>query len=272
MARPRRNQLEIDVTSDVVKVETRGAAGIIQLNRPEKHNALSLDLLRAIGRAVVDFEEAGTVRAVVLTGSEKAFSTGADLNEALKATTPRDALHYAGEFRKLGTVIERSALPVIAAINGYCITGGLELALMCDIRLTAPNAVFGITSAKIGSVPGAGGSQRLPRLVGPAKAKELLFTCDYIDAAEAYRINLVNHLIAEGSVLDAAIAMADKMAARAPLSLAWLKELVNVGMNTDLESSLSYELQLCSSAFMTQDRREGMSAFLEKRPAQFKGK
>lgn len=259
------------MTSNLVHIETRSVAGIIRMNRPEKHNALSVALLRAIGQAVRDFEKDGKVRAIVLTGSEKAFSTGADLNEALEMTTFRDSLRYAGEFRNLGDIIESSPLPVIAAISGFCITGGMELALMCDIRLAAPNATFGITSAKIGSVAGAGGTQRLPRAIGAARAKELMFLCDYIDAAEASRIGLVNRVI-ESDVVAAAVAMADKLVHRGPLSIDWLKKAVNTGMNMDLKSALDFEAQLCASAFMTEDRAEGMKAFLEKRPAAFRGR
>ncbi|MCO5066854.1 MAG: enoyl-CoA hydratase/isomerase family protein [Rhizobiaceae bacterium] len=258
--------------SDTIKSEVREATVIVTLNRPEKHNALSQELLRALGDKVKECNADGRCRAIVITGSDKAFSTGVDLNEALQATTQRQATAYAASFRQLGETIERSAVPVIAAVSGWCITGGMELALMCDIRLAAPNAVFGITSARIGSVAGGGGTQRLPRIVGSAYAKEMLFTSEYIDAAEAERVRLVNRVVRSGSVVDAAVAMAEKICAMAPLSISWLKSAVDHGMNMDLQSGLQYEAHLCSSAFMTEDRAEGMNAFLQKRKATFHGR
>lgn len=255
-----------------VLTEVRGKTAILRLNRPDKHNALSLRLLQEVGDKIKSYDGGGEIRAVVLTGSDVAFSTGMDLNEALQATTPRKAQEYAGAFRALGEIIEGAATPVIAAVSGWCITGGMELAMMCDIRLAAPNAVFGITSAKIGSVTGGGGTQRLPRLVGPARAKELLFTCDYIKADEAARIGLVNRVVEDGRVVEAALEMAEKIGQRGPLSIGWIKSAVDVGLSMDLQSALSYEAQLCASAFMTEDRTEGMRAFLEKRTAEFKGR
>lgn len=252
--------------------EQRGATGLIRLNRPKKHNALSLGLLKAVGEEVGRLTADQNTRAIIITGSEKAFSTGADLDEALNATTYQDALNYSASFRALGQILEKTPKAVIAAINGFCITGGLELALMCDIRLAAPNATFGITSAKIGSVAGAGGTQRVTRAVGAARAKELLMTCEYIDAKEADRIGLINRVVHDKPVLDAAIEMAEKISRSAPLSVGWAKSAVDVGVNVDLQSGLTYEAHLIASAFMTEDRTEGMKSFLEKRAPVFKGR
>ena len=161
--------------------------------------------------------------------------------------------------------------PVIAAVEGFCVTGGCELALACDIRVAAEGSSFGITSSRIGTVPGAGGSQRLPRVVGTAKALELLFSADSIDAQEAHRIGLVNRVVPKGRALAEAKAMVAVYAERAPLSLAWDKRAVYQGMQMDLASGLELETFLVSTIYMSNDRKEGISAFLEKRKAKFKG-
>jgi enoyl-CoA hydratase/carnithine racemase len=174
--------------------------------------------------------------------------------------------------RDTNAAIERCPKPVIAAISGYCLTGGLEMALACDVRVAAENAKFGITSAKIGTVAGAGGTQRLPRLVGPAKAKELLFSSEFIDAQEAWRIGLVNRVVPVGQEVRAAEAMAAVFAERAPLSLSFAKTAVNVGMTMPLEAALAFEIGLTAQLYTTEDKREGIRAFLEKRRAEFRGR
>jgi enoyl-CoA hydratase/carnithine racemase len=160
---------------------------------------------------------------------------------------------------------------VIAAISGYCLTGGLEMALACDLRVAADNAQFGITSCKIGTVAGAGGTQRLPRLIGTARAKELLFCGDFIDAHEAYRIGLINRLVPRGQEVSAARDLITIYAQRAPLSLRLTKQAVNTGINLDLESALDLENTLTAAIYQTADRQEGIQAFLDKRPARFTG-
>jgi enoyl-CoA hydratase/carnithine racemase len=247
-------------------------AVIITLNRPERHNALSVELMTELERALRLVEDQPEFSAVVITGSDRAFSTGADLTEAVEITTPVNYLRWNRVWRTLTGTIEKHVKPVIAAVNGYCLTGGLELALACDLRVVGAGATFGVTSSKIGSVAGAGGTQRLPRLIGPSQAKRLLFSAEFIDAAEALRIGLVDTVVPDDAVLAEARRLAEVYATRGPLSLAWHKLAVNTGMNMDLESALDLEASLSAQAFATQDKAEGMRAFLEKRDATFIGR
>jgi enoyl-CoA hydratase/carnithine racemase len=255
-----------------ITVERRKPAAIITLNRPEFRNALSVELITEVERALRILEEEPDISAVVLAGSVKAFSAGMDLNEAVEITSPMDYLRWNRLFRSLTYTIEHHLKPVIAAINGYCLTGGLELALACDIRVAGQGASFGITSSKIGSVAGAGGTQRLPRIVGPGQAKRLLFGAEFIDGAEAARIGLVDVLVPDDEVLAETQRMAELYATRGPLSLAWHKLAVNTGLNLDQESALDFEAALSAQAFATDDKAEGMRAFLEKRTATFHGR
>jgi enoyl-CoA hydratase/carnithine racemase len=254
-----------------VLVERDEPVAVLRLNRPDKHNALSQQL---IGEAVELLEALDAdpgIRVVILAGNDRAFSTGADLNDGLKVTNLPDTMRYQRHQRRLTETIEALSMPVIAAIGGYCITGGLEVALACDIRIASDNATFGVTSAKIGSVPGLGGTQRLPRLIGQARAKELLFTADFIDAAEADRIGLVNRVTTQEELMPTAMALARRMAERAPLSQWLIKRAVNVGMGMDLESALYFEGQCTALSFPTEDRNEGWRSFLEKRDPVFRG-
>ncbi len=246
------------------------AAGVVTFARPARLNAISSDLLTELPAAVAELENDPKVRAIVLTGSERAFSTGADLTEALTVDDPVKFMAYNRLWRAATYTMEHSTKPVIAAIDGYCLTGGLELALACDLRIAGPQAKFGITSAKIGSVAGAGGTQRLPRLVGAAVAMDLLFSGRFIDAMEAARIGLVSRVVSSDVVAEAK-AMAGTFASHGPLSLAWMKLAVHVGSNLDIESALDFEAALSALAFSSKDKREGMTAFLEKRAPNFGG-
>ena len=260
------------MVSDILLSERRGVAMVLTLNRPDKYNALSNELLKTIGDAVKALDQDDDVRAIILTGTEKFFSTGADLRDALAAQDLPGTHAMLAYFDHCNRAIERSRKPVIAAINGYCLTGGLEVALACDIRIAGSGAKFGITSSKIGSVAGAGGTQRLPRTVGKEWAKDLLFSADFIDADTALRIGLVSRVVDPDKVMDEAMARAEAYAARAPLSVWYAKIAVNTGMEMDLEPALEFERHLTGGLFTTEDRTEGMSAFLEKRDAKFKGK
>lgn len=253
-----------------LKVEADGATGMITLHRPDKLNAVSFDLLRELPAAVCELEQDEAVHGIVVTGSGKAFSTGADLSEAVTVDTGVKFMAYNRLWRSATYAIEHSTKPVIAAVDGYCLTGGLELALACDIRLASSRARFGITSSKIGSVAGAGGTQRLPRLVGLAVAMDLLFTARHIDAAEAARIGLVNRVVTDDVIAEAK-SMVEVFATRGPLSLAWMKLAVHAGMNVDIESALDLESVLSATAFGSRDKQEGMTAFLEKREPRFTG-
>lgn len=259
------------MTYETISLRLEDSAGVVQLNRPEKHNALSSKLLKELSAALTELENNARVSGVILTGSEHAFSTGADLNEAVAFTTATEAMSYNRLFRDVTYKMESLYKPVVAAISGYCITGGLELALASDIRYAANNAKFSITSAKIGSVAGAGGTQRLPRIVGKSIAMELLFTSRFFDAAYAEHIGLVNKVVPEGEVLQAAVDLVGEFATQGPLSLTWMKMAVHTGMDLDRESGLVLESVLNSNAFRSADKAEGMRAFLEKRPPVFRG-
>ena len=257
--------------AELLLIERRGPAAIVTLNRPDKQNALSAAVLEAIDRELEILGADATVRGVVLTGNQKVFSTGGDLKEALEIKDIRDTTVWLEKFRRANERIESVGKPVLAAINGYCVTGGLELALCCDIRIAGTGSQFGITSSRIGTVAGAGGPARLARLVGPSWAKEMLFSGNFIDADTALHIGLINELVAPEEVMAKALARIDVYAQRAPLAIGYAKMAVNTGLQMGLESALHYERQLTTTLFTTEDKREGMAAFLEKRAAGFKG-
>jgi enoyl-CoA hydratase/carnithine racemase len=260
------------VATDPVLVERREAAALLTLNRPEKHNALSLALLGRLQAILRELGEDAGVRVVILRGNERCFSTGMDLDDLAGVKGVGDTQRVLGLVRDANAAIERCPKPVIAAIAGWCLTGGLEMALACDVRVAAETARFGITSARIGTVAGAGGTQRLPRLIGPGRAKEMLFSAEPIDAAEALRIGLVNRVVPAGQELEAALEMARLWARRAPLSLWFAKSAVNVGLTMPLEAALHFEIGLTTQLFTTEDRAEGLRAFQERREAEFRGR
>jgi enoyl-CoA hydratase/carnithine racemase len=260
------------MANDPLLVETRGPAAVITLNRPEKYNALTLDLMRRLRDLVQELGAADAVRVLILRGSEKYFSTGMDLDDMADLAGVAQVRRALDVVRETNAALEACPKPVIAAISGFCLTGGLEMALACDIRVAAENARFGITSARIGTVAGAGGTQRLPRLVGPAKAKEILFSSEFIDAPEAWRIGLVNRVVPVGREVEAAETMATVFAERAPLSLAFAKTAVNVGATMPLEAALQFEIGLTAQLYTTEDKAEGIRAFLDKRRAEFRGR
>ena len=258
--------------AELLLVERRLPAAIVTFNRPDKQNALSAAVLEAIDAIFADLDRDPEVRGIVLTGNEKVFSTGGDLKEALAIETVVDTRRWLELFNRANARIETIGKPVIAAINGFCLTGGLELALCCDIRLAGDAAQFGVTSSRIGTVAGAGAPARLARLIGPEWTKEMLFSGNFIDAAMALRVGLVSEVAAPSEVLGKALARISAYAQRAPLSIAYSKLAVNKGLQMDLESALHFERQITTTLFMTDDRKEGMAAFLEKRPPQFKGR
>ena len=259
------------MTYETIKVEQDGPALVVQFDRPKQRNALSLQLVDEVMDAVAAAESDASVSAIILTGGEKGFAAGADLTEAIKVKTAQDGMTFFGKWHKFCEALEHSAKPVIAAVEGYCYTAGFELALACDLRIASRSSTWCITSARIGTVAGAGGTQRLPRIVGRAHALEILFAAEPIDAEHAYRIGLVNRLVDDGSALAEAKTLAALYATRAPLSLALSKRAVYRGMDLDLASSLEFETFLVTTIYGTEDKQEGISAFLEKRTASFKG-
>lgn len=254
-------------------VETRErAALIVTLNRPQRRNAVSLQMMDEIIAAARGADADPAVRALIITGGKQYFSAGADLNEAQAVKSPAQGLAYFGRWHDLNGTLERLGKPVLAAIEGFCMTGGCELALACDIRVAGRDSSFAITSSRIGTVAGAGGTQRLPRIIGIANALELMFSAETIDAANAYRIGLINRLVEAGGALAEAMRMVEVYENRAPLSLALVKRAVRQGVQMDLASGLDLETFLVTTIYGSEDKQEGIAAFLEKRAPRFKGR
>ncbi|MCX7780786.1 MAG: short-chain-enoyl-CoA hydratase [Negativicutes bacterium] len=252
--------------------ENENGIAIVAINRPKALNALNAATMRELNDLCDKLAQDKAVQVVILTGSgDKAFVAGADITEmqAMSAIEGR-------EWGKLGQLVfnklENLPQPVIAAVNGFALGGGCELAMACDIRIASEKAKFGQPEVTLGITPGFAGTQRLARLVGKGLAKEILYTGDMIDAAEAYRIGLVNKVVAPEELMAAAKAMAQKIMMRAPVAVRLCKAAVNEGLDTDLETGTAYEAEVFGLCFATEDQKEGMAAFVEKRKANFKGK
>lgn len=255
-----------------VLLEKREGVAVVTINRPKALNALNTETLKELDMVVSDVEADDAVKVVIITGAgDRAFVAGADISEM------RDKNGAEGrEFGRLGAAvfrhIELIEKPVIAAVNGYALGGGCELAMACDIRLASDTAKFGQPEVNLGITPGFSGTQRLPRLVGPGIAKELIYTGNMIDAAEAMRIGLVNHVYPSGELMEKAMEMAKHIATRAPLAVKLGKAAINRGIETDIETGIAYEAEVFGLCFSTKDQKEGMTAFLEKRKPVFEGK
>ncbi len=257
---------------DTILTQKEGAACIITFNRPERRNAMSIQMTREIAAACLEAEADDAVRGVIVTGGPRFFAAGADLNEALAIRTMTDAFAHMKQWETLNSTVENLRKPVIAAIEGFCITGAWEFAMACDIRVAGEGASFMLTGSRIGTVPGGGGTQRLPRDVGIGRALEIHFSAEPIEAREAHRIGAVNRVVPAGQALDEAKRMVEVYAKRAPLSLAYAKRAVRGGMQMDLASAIEYERFLVTAVYGTEDRKEGIAAFLEKREAVFRGR
>ncbi|MFY0611762.1 MAG: enoyl-CoA hydratase/isomerase family protein [Hyphomicrobiaceae bacterium] len=260
------------MSEDILLVERKAPAIVLTLNRPAARNALSSQLLARLRAALLEAEQDPEIRGIVLTGNEKYFSAGADLKEAMENHTPLEIGRWLDHFTDLNRTIERLSKPVIAAINGHCMTGALEVALACDIRLAGSGAQFAITSARIGTVAGAGGTQRLPRMVGIQRAKDILMGAEVFGANAAKEYGIVLDVFAPDEVVDKALERVSVYAERAPLSVWFAKKAVHVGTQMDLEDAIEFEQSMVAHLYSTEDRIEGISAFLEKRSATFKGK
>lgn len=255
-----------------IKLNIQENIATVTLNRPKALNALNQQILSELHHAFTEkLSHNNEVRAVILTGAEKAFVAGADIKE-MDGMSPKQSRHFATKGQKIFECIENFPAPVIAAVNGYALGGGCELALSCDIRLASEKAKFGQPEVNLGIIPGFGGTQRLPRLVGPGKAKELIYTGNTIDAEEALRIGLVNAVYSGEELLDKAREMAKTIAQKAPLAVSLCKKAVNMGMNMDVTRGIDFEADLFAESFSSQDRREGIEAFVQKRKASFIGK
>ena len=249
---------------ETILVERRGAVTLLTLNRPKALNALNTQVLAELLRALADYDADPAQRCAVLTGSERAFAAGADIKEMAGQGF---ADMYAGNFFAGYEQLTRTRKPLIAAVAGYALGGGCELAMMCDVILAADTAKFGQPEIKLGVSPGMGGSQRLARAVGKAKAMEMVLTGRMIDAEEAERAGLVSRVVPAAELLDEAL-----IAEMAPLAAIANKEMVNAAFETTLAQGVQFERRLFHALFGTADQKEGMAAFVEKRAGQWSGR
>jgi enoyl-CoA hydratase len=254
-----------------ILVEKKESIGVIKINRPNNLNALNKDTILELTKAVEELEKDKNIKVAILTGEGKAFIAGADIKQ-MKDMNPSEAKKFAEMGHNLLMNIEKSRLPFIAAVNGYALGGGCEVMMACDICIAAASAKIGQPEINLGIHPGFGGTQRLPRLVGRMKAKELLLTGDNIDANEAHRIGLVNMVVPDDKITEEAAKIASKIASKSTVQTDFIKALVNKGIEVDLKKACELEISYFSKSFQTEDQKEGMNAFLEKRKANFKGK
>lgn len=255
---------------NIILKEDKGIAEIT-INRPKSLNALNSETLKELGTVIEDISQRKDIQAVIITGSgDKAFVAGADIVEMkdLNAVQGRELARLA---QKVFSEIEHLPQVVIAAVNGYALGGGCELAMACDIRLASKNAKLGQPEVGLGITPGFAGTQRLPRLVGKGVAKEIIFTTDMIDAEEAHRIQLVNKVYEQDELMDKAREMARKIMSKGIYAVSLAKAAINNGMNMDTESAYNYEADIFGLCFATEDQKEGMKAFVEKREPKFRG-
>ncbi|TXI73830.1 MAG: enoyl-CoA hydratase [Dokdonella sp.] len=250
-----------------INVEVRGKVGLITLNRPKQLNALNDDLMNELGSALTGFDADENIGAIVLTGSDKAFAAGADIT-VMQSLTYMEA--YKGDFiSRNWEAVKNCRKPVIAAVAGYALGGGCELAMMCDIILAADTAQFGQPEIRLGIIPGAGGTQRLPRAVSKAKAMEMCLAARNMDAAEAERAGLVSRVVPADKLLDEAMATATRIASFSLPIVLMMKECINRAYESSLSEGLLFERRAFHSAFALDDQKEGMAAFVEKRKPSF---
>ena len=251
---------------ETILVETRGPIGLITLSRPQALNALNIQLIGELNQALGAFEADPQIAVIVLTGSERAFAAGADVKEMERmdfmAALQSD---FIGPWQR----VAECRKPIIAAVAGYALGGGCELAMMCDIIIAADNARFGQPEINLGTIPGAGGTQRLTRAVGKAKAMEMVLTGRMMDAEEAERASLVARVVPVGDLLDEALKLAEAIAEKSQPVVALAKEAVNVAYETTLSEGIRFERRVFYATFATDDRREGMQAFIDKRTPNF---
>ena len=250
-------------------VEIKGRVALVTLNRPKALNALNSALIAELNVALEGFEKDDAIGCVVITGSEKAFAAGADVKEMADKTYV-DA--YLGKFLDGWSGLAAARKPVIAAVSGFCLGGGCELALMCDFIIASDTARFGTPEITLGIMPGAGGTQRLPRAVGKAKAMDMVLTGRMMDAVEAERSGIVARIVAPEKLLDEALAAAEKIASYSQPIVLMAKETVNRAFESTLAEGVRFERRLFLSMFATEDQKEGMKAFIEKRKPEFRNK
>ncbi len=260
------------MTENVLQMETADQVAVITLNRPEVMNSINFELLKTLQDVIWQIRFQKDIRAVIITGAgEKAFCAGADLKERA-GMTQEEVKKYIYTIRTLFTEIESLNKPVIAAVNGVALGGGTELLLACDIRIASMNATMGLTETRLAIIPGAGGTQRLPRLIGRGKAKELILTGRRVDAKETHAIGLVNSICEPELLMDEARKMAAMICEGGPIAIEQAKYAIDAGLETDLHTGLSIESNAYWITIPTEDRTEGLAAFREKRKPVYKGK
>lgn len=262
---------EAQMAYETIILEKEGSVRIITLNRPDRLNALNTQTLSELAQAIGEIEKDQECLSVVITGAGRGFCAGADIKERAKPGGRPSGGRGSTRF-SLFNRLEELGKPVIAAINGPCNGGGLELALCCDFRIASQAASFGFGEVKLGVIPAAGGTARLPRLIGPAKAKEFLYFGNVVPAEEAHRLGIINRVVAPDDLMSEARRWASELAERPPLSLRMLKNCVNTGMQMNLQEAIDYESKCMAILARTEDRIEGMRAFVEKRKPVFKGR
>jgi enoyl-CoA hydratase len=258
------------MTYQLLALDVTDRIATITVNRPDKLNALNDATMAELGRVIDDVRADANVGGIVLTGAGRAFVAGADIAE-LRAKSKSQMYELARRGQDVFRRLETSPKPVVAAVNGFALGGGCELALACHVRIASEHAKFGQPEVKLGIIPGYGGTQRLPRIVGKGRALQLLLTGEIVDATEAHRIGLANQVVPAAALLDAARGMAKQMLANGPLALARCIDVVNDGADLSLEDALELEAKVFGELAATDDMREGTSAFLEKRAPAFRG-
>ncbi|WP_442945437.1 short-chain-enoyl-CoA hydratase [Oceanirhabdus sp. W0125-5] len=254
-----------------IKLSIENGIATITMDRPQALNALNSQTLKELNSIIDEVECNDDIRVLIITGSGKSFVAGADISE-MKDLNSVQGRKFGLLGNKIFRRLELLEKPVIAAVNGFALGGGCELAMACDIRIASSKAKFGQPEVSLGITPGFGGTQRLARLVGIGKAKELIFTGDMVRADEALRIGLVNNVVEPDELMNVAKEMAEKIKNNAPIAVAYSKVAINRGVEVDIETGLMYEGEVFGSCFSTEDQKEGMSAFLEKREKSFKNR
>lgn len=249
--------------------EKKNNVGILSINRPDALNALNSEVLEELDQAIDMVSNDDDIYVLILTGEGRAFVAGADISE-MKDLTPVSGRAFGEKGISVFRKIELMEKPVIAAVNGFALGGGCELSMTADIRVASEKAKFGQPETGLGITPGFAGTQRLARLIGPGKAKELIYTCDIISAEEARSYGLVNHVVAPEDLMDKAMEIAQKICSKAQLAVRYSKVAINRGIETDIDTGMSIEKDLFGLCFATEDQKEGMAAFLEKRNPDYK--
>ena len=242
----------------------RDGIRLLTINKPQSLNALDSEVLRELGSVVAETAADESIRVLIITGEGRAFVAGADISEMV-SKDPMQGLAFGKSGAEVFRAIEQLPIPVIAAVNGFALGGGCELAMACDLRIASSKAKFGQPEVGLGIIPGFSGTQRLPRLVGPAKAKELVYTGEVIRADEALRIGLVNKVVEPEALIDEALALAEKIAAQAPVAVQLAKKAIDTGLQADIDTGIAIENDLFALCFSTRDQKVRMEAFLNKK-------